>query len=72
MMMTIDFNNVMERFNRECIYYGVDDLKGATVPGGDECRVVHHNIKSLPSKFDDLKIFLDCLNSNGKISDFLL
>ena len=55
-----------ELFNRECIYYDVDDLKGVTVPGGNEYRVVHHNIQSLPSKFDDLKIFLDCMNSNGK------
>jgi len=23
-----------EHFNRECRYYDVDDLKGATVPGG--------------------------------------
>jgi hypothetical protein len=61
-----------ELFNRECIYYDVDDLKGVTVPGGDEYRVVHHNIQSLPSKFDDLKIFLDCMNSNGKKPDFIL
>ena len=55
-----------EPFNRECIYYDVDNLKGAAVPGGDEYRVLHHNIQSLPSKFDDLKILLDYVNSNGK------
>ena len=55
-----------EHFNRECIYYVVDDLKGAAVPGGDEYRLLHHNIQSLPSKFDDLKVLLDCMNSNGK------
>ena len=61
-----------ELFNRECIYYDIDDLNGVTVPGGDECRVVHHNIQSLPSKFDDLKIFVDCLHTNGKKPDFIL
>ena len=59
-----------ELFHKECSYYDVDDLKDITVPGGSEYRVMHHNIQSLPSKFDDLKILLDSMSENDKKPDF--
>ena len=61
-----------ELFHKECSYYDVDDLKDITVPGGSEYRVMHHNIQSLPSKFDDLKILLDSMSENYKKPDFIL
>ena len=61
-----------ELFHKECSYYDVDDLKDITVPGGSEYRVMHHNIQSLPSKFDDLKILLDSMSENDKKPDFIL
>ena len=61
-----------ELFHKECSYYDVDDLKDITVPGGSEYRVMHHNIQSLPSKFDDLKILLDFMSENDKKTDFFL
>ena len=33
---------------------------------------MHHNIQSLPSKFDDLKILLDSMSENDKKPDFIL
>ena len=59
-------------FHTECCYYDVDDLKNITVPGGSEYRVMHLNIQSLSSKFDDLKILLECMNENNKKPDFIL
>ena len=60
-MMKIDLNNVVS------ILIDNDNinLKGAAVPWWDEYRITYHNIKRLPSKFDDMKILLDCRNSIG-------
>ena len=58
--------------NVENFFMYVDDLKDITVPGGSEYRVMYHNIQSLPSKFDDLKILLDSMSENDKKADFIL
>jgi len=65
-MMRLDFEQCGELINIECTYFDVDNLKCVTVSGGGEYKEVYHSIQSLLSKFDDLKIFLDCVNSNGK------
>ena len=59
-------------FNGDCNYYELKDLENVSIRGMYEYRVVHLNIQSLPSKFDNLKIMLQRFESIGKHLDFVL
>jgi exonuclease III len=59
-------------FDRECNYYELEDLEHVSVREKNEYRVMHLNIQSLPSKFDNLKIMLYRMQDIGKRLDFIL
>jgi len=59
-------------FAKDCNYYDLEEVKHVSVPGPKELRIMHINIQSLPSKFDNLKILVDELDQLGKHLDLIL
>ena len=67
-----DFN-ILSESNIDSLYYGIDDLhKCDVVKRNHNICSMHLNIRSLPDKFDKLKLFLSQLDNVNVNIDFIL
>ena len=67
-----DFN-ILSESNIDSLYYGIDDLhKCDVVKRNHNICSMHLNIRSLPGKFDKLKLLLSQLDNVNVNIDFIL
>ena len=67
-----DFN-ILNESNIDSLYYGIDDLhKCDVVKRSHNICSMHLNIRSLPDKFDKLKLLLSQLDNVNVNIDFIL
>ena len=67
-----DFN-ILSESNIDSLYYGIDDLqKCDVVKRNHNICSMHLNIRSLPDKFDKLKLLLSQLDNVNVNIDFIL
>ncbi len=59
--------------NMKCDYYDIDDLSRLSLNNhGYRCSAIHLNIRSLPSKCDQLETLLSNINDKGIHINFIL
>ncbi len=64
-------NSPVHLMNNSCIYYEIEELH-SLIKQEFKFNAMHLNIQSLPSKFDQLRIFISRLEDIGAQLDYIL